>query len=880
MSGVIQAGLRLSAEGAPAAAAEVAKVKTAVADMGAAARKAGAEASGSLNAAGVSAKQLAFAMRGVPAQFTDIVTSLEAGQNPMQVFLQQGGQLKDMFGGIGPAAKALGAYVLGLVNPFTVAAAAAVALGVAYHQGDAEADAFRKQLILTGNAAGTSAGHLIDASRRIAIATGQTQGAAAEALALAVAATGVTERNLDLVAAAALNMRRATGKAIDETVSEFDKLGRAPVAASRKLDEQLHYATAEVLRQIKAFEDQGRAADAASLAQSTYAEAMNKRSAEMKENLGALEKTWRSLTGAAKAAWDAMAGIGREDSPEQKIAKAEADVKALRDRVFALNASGNDSVFADFKRQQLRDAERELAVLRENTQATEANTAAKAKADLQDEARKRWDLQNDQYLTAQARLKREVERIRNEGAAAGLPGPEIEARVAAASRAQNQAITAARLDAETTRLKAWYDEYKDVVKRALDETRIDYQDYWTLVEAGERRLAENQLRIAQSRRAAAGAAGNPAEVIKLQGEIDALRSRLSTGIAAETGRGLSDDLEKARGAGRNAQLDAANADIKALAAAAAWRRENLSLLDQELIAAREKSAADLRERLAMLAKNDALKRSPELLKEFQAATEAQSATTLAAIEAEIRDRRAANEEWLNGAKGAARDYVESVADAAGQAKRAWAGTWKRAEDDLTNFFVKGKLDVRGFVEYFISEMARINLAQPLVSKVAGASGGLFDSLGSVVGKLFGGGGSTFPPPSPESLTRFGGSAKGNVFASTDLHRYINTVVDRPTPFRFAKGGALGEFGEAGPEAIMPLKRGKDGSLGVQAQGGGGALMLTYAPVFEIDARGAAVGVGPMLQSVVDSAVDRSKSELLAELNSGGAFAYATGRRRA
>ena len=65
-------------------------------------------AAGSLDKMGVSAKQTAAALRGVPAQFTDIITALQGGQAPLTVLLQQGGQLKDMFGGVGAAAKALG----------------------------------------------------------------------------------------------------------------------------------------------------------------------------------------------------------------------------------------------------------------------------------------------------------------------------------------------------------------------------------------------------------------------------------------------------------------------------------------------------------------------------------------------------------------------------------------------------------------------------------------------------------------------------------------------------------------------------------------------------------------------------------------------------
>ena len=69
-----------------------------------------------------------------------------------------------------------------------------------------------------------------------------------------------------------------------------------------------------------------------------------------------------------------------------------------------------------------------------------------------------------------------------------------------------------------------------------------------------------------------------------------------------------------------------------------------------------------------------------------------------------------------------------------------------------------------------------------------------------------------------------GSAKGNAFDGgiqrfAKGESFTNGIVDTPTLFKFAKGSALGEMGEAGPEAIMPLKRGPDGSLGVQVHGG-------------------------------------------------------------
>lgn len=71
------------------------------------------------------------------------------------------------------------------------------------------------------------------------------------------------------------------------------------------------------------------------------------------------------------------------------------------------------------------------------------------------------------------------------------------------------------------------------------------------------------------------------------------------------------------------------------------------------------------------------------------------------------------------------------------------------------------------------------------------------------------------------------NANGNAFTDGNVMRFAsggaftNSIVDTPTLFRFAKGTKLGEMGEAGPEGILPLKRGPNGQLGVQAFGGGG-----------------------------------------------------------
>ncbi|EOZ0798908.1 phage tail length tape measure family protein [Pseudomonas aeruginosa] len=123
-------------------------------------RNALGDAEGSMNRTGMSAKALSANMRMLPAQITDIVVGLSSGQAPLTVLLQQGGQLKDMFGGIGPAARAVGGYIAGLVNPYTIAAAAAGALALAFYQGSVESSRLTNALVKNGNAAGTTAGQL------------------------------------------------------------------------------------------------------------------------------------------------------------------------------------------------------------------------------------------------------------------------------------------------------------------------------------------------------------------------------------------------------------------------------------------------------------------------------------------------------------------------------------------------------------------------------------------------------------------------------------------------------------------------------------------------------------------------------------------------
>lgn len=279
-----------------------------------------------LGKTGQSAAQTANAMRMIPAQMTDIIVGLSTGQSPFMVLMQQGGQLKDMFGGIGPAIKGVGGYVLGLINPVTLAAAAVGVLGLAYYKGSQEQDEFYKSLTLCGNLVGKTSGQLADMAARVSVTANTTTGAAASTLNQLVSSGKVAGDSLERVTTAIVKISDATGIATEKLVSDFNDIAADPVAAITKLNDQYHFLTLATYNQIKALQDEGNQQDAARVATDAYANAMQQRANDIHQNLGLLESAWDSLGKTAKGAWDAMLNIGREQTLTDKLATLNENI--------------------------------------------------------------------------------------------------------------------------------------------------------------------------------------------------------------------------------------------------------------------------------------------------------------------------------------------------------------------------------------------------------------------------------------------------------------------------------------------------------------------------------------------------------------------------
>ena len=132
------------------------------------------------------------------------------------------------------------------------------------------------------------------------------------------------------------------------------------------------------------------------------------------------------------------------------------------------------------------------------------------------------------------------------------------------------------------------------------------------------------------------------------------------------------------------------------------------------------------------------------------------------------------------------------------------------EDALVNFVMNGKLNFKDFARSIIADITRIYVRQALITPLLGAFG---------------------LSPTPTST-----SAKGNIFDKDGLMKFAKgAIITEPTYFKYGGAGKLGLMGEAGAEAIMPLKRTSSGNLGVEAVGGGSTNV-----VVNVDATGSSV----------------------------------------
>ncbi|EFO7236179.1 phage tail tape measure protein, partial [Salmonella enterica] len=207
-------------------------------------------------------------------------------------------------------------------------AAAVYGLGKAYYEGAKESETFNKQLILTGSYAGKTTGQLNAMAKSLA-GNGVTQHDAAGVLAQVVGSGSFRGGQVETVARAAVAMQNATGEAVDKTIANFQKLYDSPTRASEELNKQLHYLTSSQYEYISSLEQRGFKEAAGQAAADAYGKAEQRRSQQIIDNLGIIERAIRSATSRWKEFWDAALNIGRPKTEQYQLEQVNQAINQI-----------------------------------------------------------------------------------------------------------------------------------------------------------------------------------------------------------------------------------------------------------------------------------------------------------------------------------------------------------------------------------------------------------------------------------------------------------------------------------------------------------------------------------------------------------------------
>lgn len=889
----------------------------------------------SVKSAGVSAAQTQAALRQLPSQFSDIFTSLIGGQNPLQVFLQQGMQIKDSFGGIGPTIDVLGGKIksilgigggigsigdaleavgsggkaaaegaeaagsgigslaegantaadagknakeaadalraaggglsvgMGAVLVGAAAAAAAlVALGIAYKQGSSEATAYTTALIMTGNTAGTSAGQLNDMARAVSDANG-TVNEAAQTLALLAGSTRISASSFQMIATAAANMDDATGKSTAETVKNFERLAKEPLKASLEFTESLNYLTAATFSQIAALERQGETQAAAEVAFKSYADSLNSRSAQITANLGVLEKAWKGVSDTAKNAWDAMRDVGRDQSLDEQINNTKEMIEKRKSSWLSGMFEGSDSTkFLEDRLKLLekaRDAQAEsskeegrLGEIRRKgneayTKYQQDELAGRSKAEKMNDALEAKQRQITASRAAGFKITAEQEEaayktIRDSSAYKETPKAASAVDLSAFNDAQNQlkSITGyydgiqKELDASQkaglVSAESYASQRAAIVEQQKDDVTSAYEAEIAALEAAKGRAstsAEQRIQLDQK------IADARTSMVEAQKKAD---SELSVLATSEIGRLKKQELAV------STYTSALEQQVKTLRQQGQRSAATLGMGDRQRGLTDQQNSVDdrINQQKVELANQYGDGSRGMSLDEYNlklAALNKNQQDLRDTVQANYDDMTVAQGSWSAGASSAFQNYLESARDVAGQTKSLFTSAFSSMEDSVANFAITGKGSFADFTKSILADMARISTRQAssaLLSSLVGAAtsyftGGTGNGLATgSAGAISSNAGASAAGYSNSALSGWSGvaQAKGGAWSNgvqmfANGAAFTNSIVSKPTAFGMA-GGGVGVMGEAGDEAIMPLTRTAGGQLGVRALSGGGS----------------------------------------------------------
>ncbi|END8272650.1 phage tail tape measure protein, partial [Escherichia coli] len=664
--------------------------------------------------AGISVGQYKAAMRTLPAQFTDIATQLAGGQNPWLILLQQGGQVKDSFGGMIPMFRGLaGAITLPMVGVTSLAVATGV-LAYAWYQGDATLSEFNKTLVLSGNQAGLTADRMLTLSRA-GQAAGLTFNQARESLAALVNAGVRGGEQFDAINQSVARFASASGVEVDKVAEAFGKLTTDPTSGLMAMARQFRNVTAEQIAYVAQLQRSGDEAGALQAANDIATKGFDEQTRRLKENMGTLE-TWADKTGKAfKSMWDAILDIGRPESSADMLASAQ---KAF------------DEADKKWQWYQSRSQRRgKTSSFRANLQGAwddrENARLGLAAATLQS------DMEKAGELAARDRAERESSQLKYTGEA---------------QKAYERLLTP--LEKYTAR--------QEELNKALKDGKILQADYNTLMASAKKDYESTQKKPSGVKVSAGERQEDRAHAAML-----ALETELRT---LEKHSGANEKISQQR-------RDLWKAENQYVVLKEAATKRQLSEQEKSLLA-HEKETLEYKRQLAELGdKVEHQKRLNELAQQA-ARFEQQQSAKQAAISAKVRgltDRQAQRESeeqrlrdvygdnpdalakatsalkntwsaeeqlrgsWMAGLKSGWGEWAESATDSFSQVKSAATQTFDGIAQNMAAMLTGSEQNWRSFTRSVLSMLTEIFLKQAMV--------GIVGRIGSAIGGAFGGGAS-------------------------------------------------------------------------------------------------------------------------------------------
>ena len=759
--------------------------------------------------------------------FAGKITGVNAGIDLLKRKIASLGE--ESFGFIGTLNKIGSALSLVAGIGVATAVAAFIAFGVAIKQVISEESALSKSIALTGASLGLTQDSALALSKELA-GSKSNVGSYVTTLTDIAKAGGITSNNLKTVASTIVNVSKILGISSEDLAKNFSKISEKPLEGLIPFAKELGTIDVAILKQIQSLERANKHTEAAKVATEAYAKALRDAANIVKNDAGYIETFFKGIAEAATNVWHSIMNWGSAIPLVLKLAEAQKELLDLQ--------SGKGFMTDQYRKNSIQVAEATVEGIKKqitaekklgDTKAKNAKEVAAFEKTLKEQGGAQFKVPEDLFLKAlkedyrdtTKEIDSESKKLLAQNKSSydlGLieTGTYLSEEIRLIQDQNNQKIKTnsdftnsfkAAKDIQIAAINAMVNKEMSKTKTSEDAKKLEEQRVESIKSVTEAYKLLTEGLVSNTEVLKDNSAEQQAKSIAILGQetkklMESSKDFIRTQDDIIAKRVLATELEQKTAGLFGAEAARVKAQIE-------MQQSHIDKLSEL-----EKMATKAKEALKALSESSMPQTSPEFV-------QAKSAVDLA-------------QEDLDKAKVKSKEAIEKAGfdaatkyqDLATQRLNSYGASFEKMfsgmADAIVDFAKTGKLNFGGLVDSMIADLIRFEVKAQMM-KMYESTGGAKGIMGAITGAFTG-------SPSPTTFMNDAGTvdmsmfaANGAAFDSSGIQAFAkggsfsNSVVDSPTLFKFAKG--TGMMGEAGPEAIMPLRRGSDGSLGVVASGG-------------------------------------------------------------